>query len=155
MKCCLIEKKYCSYLSNTSHKWTKFRANCNIWRNWALFQFGGALFCMYPLIQGYLRSCVCVYIHVTCRPLEHTACSKSKHGHMLCILPKHSTARDLRSNRTTRPITTDLNASLRSNWNTFCLSHMWRCIPCVKYLQLQQFVVDLEKMLQLYTQIVI
>ena len=38
----------------------KFCANCNILRNWALFQFGGTLVCM-------LRFCVYVYIHVTCR----------------------------------------------------------------------------------------
>ena len=48
----------------------------------------------------------------------------------------------------------DPNASPRSNWNTYCLSHIWRCIPFAKYLQLQEFVVDLQKMLQLYTQIV-
>ena len=40
---------------------------------------------LFVCIQGYLRSCVYVYIHVTCRPLEHTACSKSKHGQMICI----------------------------------------------------------------------
>ena len=52
----------------------------------------------------------------------------------LGLVPKYSTARDLRSNRTTRPITTNLNASPRSNWNTFCLSHIWRCIPYAKYI---------------------
>ena len=31
---------------------------------------------------------------------------------------------------------------------------MWRCIQNAKYLQLQEFVMDLQKMLQLYTQIV-
>ena len=67
------------------------------------------------------------------------------------IFPKHTTARDLRSNRTTRPITTDPKSSPRSNWNTFCLSHMWRCIPYAKYLHLQEFVVYLQKMLQLST----
>ena len=40
---------------------------------------------LFVCIHGYLRSCVYVYIHVTCWPLEHTAFSKSKQGQMLCI----------------------------------------------------------------------
>ena len=137
--------KYCSYLSNTSRKWAKFLVNCNISRNWALFL-------VLPFIQEYLRSCVCVYIHVTCTTAGTWPDAFHLYSHS--IFPKHSTARDLRSNRTTRPITPDPNASPRLNWNTFCLSHIWRCIPYAKYLQLQEFVVDLQKMLQLYTQIV-
>ena len=40
---------------------------------------------LFVCIQGYLRSCVYVYIHVTCWPLEHTAFSKSKQDQMLSI----------------------------------------------------------------------
>ena len=32
---------------------------------------------------------------------------------------------------------------------------MWRFIPYAKYLQLQEFVVDLQKMMQLYTQMLL
>ena len=81
MKCCLIEQNIAHIWSHTNEQnFAQIVTFCAIEP-----YFSSLMVHLFVCIQGYLRSCVCVYIHETCKPLEHTACYKSKHGQMLCI----------------------------------------------------------------------
>ena len=77
MKVCLIEQ-------NIAHIWATPHTNEQNFAQIVTFcviePYFSLVVHLFVCIQGYLRSCVCVYIHVTFRPLEHTACSKSKHN---------------------------------------------------------------------------
>ena len=70
MKCCLIEQ-------NIAHIWATSHTNEQNFAQIVTFcviePYFSLVVHLFVCIQGYLRSRVYVYIHVTCGPLEHTA----------------------------------------------------------------------------------
>ena len=61
--------------------------------------FSSLMVHLFVCIQAYLRSFVCVCMHVTCRPLEHTACSKSKEARCFASLFSRDISQNFHSQR--------------------------------------------------------